>query len=156
MVWLIAQNQDTVISAGPAHFWLMVASGVITAVPLLLFGASARRLPLTTLGTLQFLAPILQFIVALTVFHEPMPPERLVGFCLVWVAVILLCIDMATQPRRDRAARAAVAVRARPDAATGRVGEDRSPAGRLRRGSRRKALTARSPAGFPFPARFRA
>ncbi|MFJ6417603.1 EamA family transporter RarD [Paeniglutamicibacter sp. NPDC091659] len=117
MAWLIAQNQDTVLSAGPAHFWLMVASGVITAVPLLLFGASARRLPLTTLGTLQFLAPILQFIVALTVFHEPMPPERLVGFCLVWVAVILLCIDMATQPRRDRAARAAVAVNARPDAA---------------------------------------
>ncbi|GAA1496944.1 EamA family transporter RarD [Paeniglutamicibacter kerguelensis] len=109
MAWLIASNQDTVISAGPAHFWLMVASGVITAVPLLLFGASARRLPLTTLGTLQFLAPILQFIVALTVFNEPMPPERLVGFCLVWVAVILLCIDMARQPRRDRAARAAIA-----------------------------------------------
>lgn len=109
MAWLVASNQDTVLSSGPSHFWLMVASGVITAVPLLLFGASARRLPLTTLGTLQFLAPILQFIVALTVFNEPMPPERLVGFCLVWVAVILLCIDMASQPRRDRAARAAVA-----------------------------------------------
>lgn len=109
MAWLIASNQDTVVSAGPSHFWLMAASGVITAVPLLLFGAAARRLPLTTLGTLQFLAPILQFIVALTIFNEPMPPERLVGFCLVWVAVLLLCLDMARQPRRDRLALAAVA-----------------------------------------------
>lgn len=104
MVWLVATNQDTVFSSGSAHLWLMLASGIITAVPLLLFGGAARRLPLTTIGTLQFLAPILQFILALTVFNEPMPAERLIGFCLVWVAVILLCIDMASQPRRDRAA----------------------------------------------------
>jgi chloramphenicol-sensitive protein RarD len=100
MAWLVATNTDTVLSAGPAHFWLMASSGVITAVPLLLFGAAARRLPLTAIGTLQFLAPILQFIVALVVFKEPMPPERLIGFSLVWVAVILLCIDMARLPRR--------------------------------------------------------
>ncbi|MGB9034584.1 MAG: EamA family transporter RarD, partial [Paeniglutamicibacter sp.] len=77
LVWLVASDNDTVLSAGPAHFWLLAASGIITAVPLLLFGAAARRLPLTTLGTLQFLAPILQFIVALVVFKEPMPVERL-------------------------------------------------------------------------------
>lgn len=100
MAWLVATNTDTVLSSGPAHFWLMAASGIITAVPLLLFGAAARRLPLTAIGTLQFLAPILQFIVALVVFKEPMPPERLIGFSLVWVAVILLCIDMARLPRR--------------------------------------------------------
>ncbi|MBV1779864.1 EamA family transporter RarD [Paeniglutamicibacter sp. ABSL32-1] len=100
MAWLVATNTDTVLSSGPAHFWLMASSGIITAVPLLLFGAAARRLPLTTIGTLQFLAPILQFIVALVVFKEPMPPERLIGFSLVWVAVILLCIDMARLPRR--------------------------------------------------------
>ena len=100
MAWLVTTNTDTVLSSGPAHFWLMASSGIITAVPLLLFGAAARRLPLTTIGTLQFLAPILQFIVALVVFKEPMPPERLVGFSLVWVAVILLCIDMARMPRR--------------------------------------------------------
>ncbi len=100
MAWLVASNTDTVVSAGPAHFWLLAASGIITAVPLLLFGAAARRLPLTTLGTLQFLAPILQFIVALVVFKEPMPTERLIGFALVWVAVAMLCIDMVRQPRR--------------------------------------------------------
>ncbi|MDQ0095747.1 EamA family transporter RarD [Paeniglutamicibacter psychrophenolicus] len=100
LIWLVASNNDTVLSAGPAHFWLLAASGIITAVPLLLFGAAARRLPLTTLGTLQFLAPILQFIVALVVFNEPMPVERLIGFALVWVAVAMLCIDMARLPRR--------------------------------------------------------
>ncbi|WP_411731771.1 EamA family transporter RarD [Paeniglutamicibacter sp.] len=100
MAWLVASNTDTVLSSGPGHFWLMASGGIITAVPLLLFGAAARRLPLTTVGTLQFLAPILQFIVALVVFKEPMPPERLIGFSLVWVAVILLCIDMARMPRR--------------------------------------------------------
>ncbi len=128
----------------------MVASGVITAVPLLLFGASARRLPLTTLGTLQFLAPILQFIVALTVFNEPMPPERLVGFCLVWVAVILLCIDMASQPRRDRAARAACA----PAREQGEHAAESAAMPRIRRrrhvgiahpGARSRQLTGQSP-----------
>lgn len=100
MVWLVASNADTVLSSGPAHFWLMASGGIITAVPLLLFGAAARRLPLSTVGTLQFLVPILQFILAIVVFKEPMPPERLVGFSLVWVAVVLLCIDMARMPRR--------------------------------------------------------
>lgn len=109
MIWLAATHQSTVFSSGPTHLWLMLASGVITAVPLLLFGAAARRLPLTTVGTLQFIAPILQFILAITVFNEPMPVERLIGFCLVWVAVILLCVDMARQPRRDRAALATAA-----------------------------------------------
>ncbi|MDO5744487.1 MAG: EamA family transporter RarD [Micrococcaceae bacterium] len=100
LAWLVASHKDTVISTGPVHFWLLAASGIITAVPLLLFGAAARRLPLTTLGTLQFLAPILQFIVAMVVLKEPMPPERLIGFALVWVAVIILSIDMVRQPRR--------------------------------------------------------
>ncbi|EMQ99006.1 EamA family transporter RarD [Paeniglutamicibacter gangotriensis] len=100
MIWLVLTNADTLVSAGPAHFWLLAASGIVTAVPLLLFGAAARRLPLSTLGTMQFLVPILQFIVAMVVFKEPMPPERLIGFSLIWVAVILLCIDMAREPRR--------------------------------------------------------
>lgn len=100
MAWLVITDSDTVLSSGAGHFWLMAAGGILTAVPLLLFGAAARRLPLSTVGTLQFLAPILQFTVALVVFKEPMPPERLFGFSLVWVAVVLLCIDMARMPRR--------------------------------------------------------
>ena len=60
----------TLTTQGAGHFWLLVASGVITAVPLLFFGASARRLPMTTIGLLQYFAPVLQFIVALVVFQR--------------------------------------------------------------------------------------
>lgn len=100
MAWLIARGESTVFTAGPLHLWLMIAGGIITAVPLLLFGASARRLPLSLVGALQFVAPILQFSLAVVVLHEPMPPERLAGFSLVWVAVILVCLDLARQSKR--------------------------------------------------------
>lgn len=99
MGWLMSRDEATVLTNGPGHFWLMAASGVVTAVPLLLFGAAARRLPLSTVGTLQFLTPVMQFIIAVAIFREAMPPERLAGFALVWVAIILLAIDMLRRPR---------------------------------------------------------
>ena len=100
MAWIMTRGESTVFSAGPLHLWLMISGGVITAVPLLLFGASARRLPLNLVGALQFIAPILQFALAVIVLGEPMPPERLAGFSLVWVAVILVCVDLARESRR--------------------------------------------------------
>lgn len=99
MGWLMNHGQATVLTHGAGHFWLMAASGVVTAVPLLLFGAAARRLPLSTVGTLQFLTPVMQFIIAVAIFHEAMPPERLAGFAFVWVAIILLAVDMLRRPR---------------------------------------------------------
>ena len=65
----------------PGHFWLLLASGVVHGrVPLVFFGASARRLPMTTIGLLQYFAPVLQFIVALVVFREAMTVERWMSF----------------------------------------------------------------------------
>jgi chloramphenicol-sensitive protein RarD len=115
MAWILSRDEATVLSSGPTHFWLMAASGIITAVPLLLFGAAARRLPLSTIGTLQYLAPVLQFILALTLLNEEMPVERWIGFGLVWVAIILLTVDMMRRPgiRRRADASAAAAARAR-------------------------------------------
>jgi chloramphenicol-sensitive protein RarD len=72
---------------------LLVGLGVVTAVPLLLFGTAARRIPLSLLGLLQYLTPTLQLLCGVVVFHEPMPPERLVGFVLVWVALAVLAAD---------------------------------------------------------------
>ncbi|MHA7261878.1 EamA family transporter RarD [Arthrobacter sp. TMN-37] len=109
MIWLAATGAATLTTEGPAHFWIMAASGVITAVPLIFFGAAARRLPLTTIGLLQYLAPILQFLLALFVFGEEMPPERWVGFGLVWSGLVLLTVDMLWTVRRT----------ARPRSATG-------------------------------------
>ncbi|MEE1621240.1 EamA family transporter RarD [Zafaria sp. J156] len=114
MAFLLAQGGATLVSTGPAHFWLMAASGIITAVPLLFFGAAARRLPLTLIGTLQYLAPVLQFILALTVFGEHMPLERWIGFGLVWVAIVLLTADLARRAGSGRAERRAARKLAAP------------------------------------------
>lgn len=101
MLWLGSTGAATLTTEGAGHFWIMVASGVITAVPLIFFGAAARRLPLTTIGLLQYLAPVLQFLLALLVLGEDMPFERWIGFSLVWVGLILLTIDMLRSVRRQ-------------------------------------------------------
>ncbi|GAA1404295.1 EamA family transporter RarD [Glutamicibacter uratoxydans] len=98
--WLAAQQNSAL--AGAENFGvvlLLAASGIITAVPLLLFGGAARRLPLSTLGSLQFLAPLIQFILGLLAFGEQMPPERWIGFGLVWVAVLFVLADMLRAPK---------------------------------------------------------
>jgi chloramphenicol-sensitive protein RarD len=101
MLWLGSTGDATLLTEGTGHFWIMAASGVITAVPLIFFGAAARRLPLTTIGLLQYLAPVLQFVLALLVLHEEMPFERWVGFGLVWTGLILLTVDMLRTVRRQ-------------------------------------------------------
>ena len=80
----------------------MVGAGVITAVPLLFFGAAAIRVPLTTLGLLQYLAPIIQFALGVIVFREDVPPVRLVGFALVWTALAVLTAETLVHRRRLR------------------------------------------------------
>jgi len=83
-----------------AHDALLVSSGVVTAIPLLFFGAAARRLPLRTLGLLQYLGPALQFAFGVLVFHEPMPLSRLAGFALVWTALVILTAEGLAHRRR--------------------------------------------------------
>lgn len=92
----------TMGAAGPWHAVLLSLAGVITAVPLLLFAAGARRIPLTVVGLLQFIAPILQFIIGAWLLGEPMPLERWIGFALVWLALIGLSVDSVLFARRAR------------------------------------------------------
>ncbi|WP_447942461.1 EamA family transporter RarD [Microbacterium aurum] len=89
---------------GAWHTALVPLAGVITAVPLLLFAAGARRAPLTVIGLLQFVAPIMQFITGAWIMQEPMPLERWIGFGLVWIALIVLSADSLISARRTRAA----------------------------------------------------
>ena len=81
---------------------LLMAAGPITAVPLLLYGASARRIPLSVLGTLQYIAPTLQFLIGVVLYGEAMPAERWVGFGLVWLALAVFTVDLlrSSRPRR--------------------------------------------------------
>jgi chloramphenicol-sensitive protein RarD len=83
---------------------LLMATGVVTAVPLLFFAAAAIRLPLSSLGLLQYLAPVFQFLIGVLVAHEPLPPARLAGFALVWFALVVLTLDGLRYSRRDSAA----------------------------------------------------
>ncbi|MGO4691399.1 EamA family transporter RarD [Glaciibacter sp. 2TAF33] len=91
-------------SVSPWHTVLLLSTGVVTAVPLLFFASAARRLPLTLIGLIQFFAPVLQFLVGVFVLHEDMPPERWAGFGLVWVALIILTVDMIASGRAPRRA----------------------------------------------------
>jgi len=80
---------------------LLAGLGVVTAVPLVLFGTAARRIPLTLLGLLQYLTPTFQLLCGVFVLDEDLPPERLAGFVLVWVALVLLGVDaLRTSNRR--------------------------------------------------------
>lgn len=89
---------------GVWHAALMVCAGVVTTVPLLLFAAGARRIPLVALGMTQFLAPLMQFLIGWLVLREAMPLERWIGFALVWVALIVLMTDMIAASRPPRRA----------------------------------------------------
>lgn len=105
MIVLALTGAASLTTNGAGHFWLLLASGIITAIPLLFFGASARRLPMMTIGLLQYFAPVLQFIVALTVFKEAMTTERWIGFGVVWLALVVLTADMLYTARKNSATR---------------------------------------------------
>jgi chloramphenicol-sensitive protein RarD len=101
VAWLGASGAGTFGTQGSGHAALLALSGVVTAIPLLLFGAAASRVPLTTLGILQYLAPTLQFLLGVTLFDEPMPPLKLLGFALVWVALALFTSEVVRHHRRS-------------------------------------------------------
>ncbi len=100
-------------NAGSGHALLLAGSGVATAIPLLLFAAAARRIPLSTVGLLQYLTPSMQLAIGVFVYDEPMPAARLAGFAIVWVALAVFTADTLRHARADsrRAAAEAVPVR---------------------------------------------
>ena len=87
-------------SEGAGHALLMVGGGIATAIPLMLFGAAAVRIPLTTIGLLQYLAPIMHFAIGVGINGEEMPASRWAGFVLVWVAVVVFTYDSLRARRR--------------------------------------------------------
>ena len=90
-LWLAGASQFT--SNGAGHTVLMLLCGPVTAIPLLFFGAAAQRLPLLTLGLLQYLTPSMQMVWGVLVEHEPMPPVRWIGFAAIWLALAIFSTD---------------------------------------------------------------
>jgi chloramphenicol-sensitive protein RarD len=99
LVWLTS-TPDTAFGDRSHTTILLILAGVVTAVPLLFFAGAANRIPLTALGILQYLTPILQLALGVFLYHEPMPPARLAGFGLVWLALVVFTADGLRTARR--------------------------------------------------------
>jgi chloramphenicol-sensitive protein RarD len=93
LIWLSFQGQSAFIESGTSTRWLLVAAGPITAIPLLLFAAAARRIPLATLGLMQYIAPSLQLILGVYIFNESFSGDRLAGFVTIWIALALYSLE---------------------------------------------------------------
>ena len=103
LAWLGWQGQSAFVAAPGWTQALVLASGPITAIPLLLFAAGARRIPLSLLGLLQYIGPTLQLLVGVWLFGEPFEPARLAGFALIWAALALYSAEGWWQQRRRSA-----------------------------------------------------
>lgn len=100
---LEASGSGTFFSLGVGHALLLAGGGLVSTLPLLAFGGAAVRIPLSVIGLLQYLAPVLQFAFGVLVFHEQMPPERWLGFAIVWLGLIVLTVDGMRASRTPRA-----------------------------------------------------
>jgi chloramphenicol-sensitive protein RarD len=100
LLWLETQGQGALGRLGAGRGLLLAAAGPITAVPLLLFAAGARRIPLSLVGLLQYLAPSLQFLIGVAVYHEPFGARQLAGFGLVWTGLLLFAAESLWRTRR--------------------------------------------------------
>jgi chloramphenicol-sensitive protein RarD len=101
LVLLASAGRSGFSAHGVGHALLLASSGLVTAVPLICFGAAAIRVSMVTLGLLQYLAPVLQFALGVLYFHEDMPAGRWVGFALVWVALVLFTAEATTHRQRQ-------------------------------------------------------
>lgn len=106
---LSGQDQNAFHTASTATRWLLAASGPVTAIPLLLFAAGARRIPLSTLGVLQYIAPTLQLLIGVWLYHEPFSGARLIGFVIIWAALAVYSAEGLWQAHRSRQLRKAAA-----------------------------------------------
>lgn len=96
LVWLmISQKRElgVFLHSGPEVDLLLMGAGLVTTVPLVMFAAAARRIPLSMVGILQYIAPTLQFLVGIFLYHEPFSKTQLLGFGAVWCAVILFLLE---------------------------------------------------------------
>ena len=101
LYWLTVHGQTHFTSDGATSMLLLASTGIATAAPLTFFAAAARRLPLSVVGMLQYIAPTLQFIIAVVINHEPMPPSHWIGFAIIWLALVVLTTDALRSNRRN-------------------------------------------------------
>lgn len=96
----VASSERITLLDSPTKAFVLIGFGIMTAVPLILFGAAASRIPLSTIGFIQYMTPILQFLTAFFILREPMPAVRWIGFGLVWLSLVVLSFDAIRNKRR--------------------------------------------------------
>lgn len=118
MIWLASHDGMTFGTSAPTSI-LLVLSGIITSVPLLLFATAARRMPLTTLGLLQYIAPTLQFIIGI-IYGETLSGSQMISFGFIWAGLVLFTVDSIKSARAGRSSTAEPASPASSVAASAR------------------------------------
>ncbi|MDP4886407.1 MAG: EamA family transporter RarD [Aquiluna sp.] len=96
---VVASMGPLMLFTGVFETTVLIGFGILTAIPLILFGAAASRIPLASIGFIQYLTPTMQFLIAYFILLEPMPPARWIGFGLVWISLAVLTFD-AIRSRR--------------------------------------------------------
>lgn len=96
------QGQGAFLHSGSVKDLLMAGAGVVTTIPLLMFASAAQRIPLSMVGVLQYITPTMQFILGILVYHEPFNQSHLIGFCIVWLALIIFWVEGFLASRRSR------------------------------------------------------
>ncbi|HHT32699.1 MAG TPA: EamA family transporter RarD [Corynebacterium sp.] len=107
LAFLGAQGTGTFTAHGPGHALLLVSAGFATAVPLLLFGIGAKKIPLSTIGLMQYITPMMQMSIAIFIAGEHLEPARWIGYVIIWVAVAVFVADIVLRHGRNRRRRRA-------------------------------------------------
>jgi chloramphenicol-sensitive protein RarD len=93
LIWLTLQHHNAFVAAPSSLQWLLIAAGPITAIPLLMFAIGARRIPMATLGLLQYMSPSLQLILGVWLYNEPFDHARMIGFIAIWAGLVVYSGD---------------------------------------------------------------
>jgi len=104
LIWLEIHGGGQFIHAGPTQSLLLAGSGVVTSLPLFLFNFAAQRIPLSLIGLLQYLSPTITLLLGLFIYHEEFPRDRLIGFSLIWLALLLYLAESGLRRLRRKKA----------------------------------------------------
>jgi chloramphenicol-sensitive protein RarD len=102
------RGSGSFVHAGPSISLLLALAGPVTVIPLIFFATSARLIPLSTIGILQYVAPTLQFLIGVFIYHEPFTTERLIGFSIIWTALIIFSVESLLHQRHIKAAKSSL------------------------------------------------
>jgi chloramphenicol-sensitive protein RarD len=102
--WIASRGESHFLAASPADTWLLVGTGIVTAVPLILYAYGAKGLRLSTIGILQYIAPTMIFLTAVLVFGEEFGRAERIAFPMIWAALAIYTVSLIRQARRARGA----------------------------------------------------